>query len=266
MSSVKSALRDLFTLRWKPGLDLVAVLISWLLVTAALYTATVIVTPEAGGGLPYFFLYAILGATLFGIGLPLFWMVIFRKRTLQDLGITTKQLGLCLILQLVFAALQFAGTLAQADFPPYERLIPLLALSLAIGFFEAIFWRGWVLLRLEEAFGMIPAILLGSLLYAAYHVGYAMPLEEIAFLFWIGLLYAVTFRLTKSIFILWPLLQPAGQLVTLIKDGLDLPLIASLGFLEVLLAMLALIWLAGRYARKHALPKAPAHASGTVPG
>lgn len=266
MHSVKSALHNLFTLRWKPGLDLVAVLISWLLVVAALYTATVIVTPEAGGGLPYFFIYAVLGATLFGIGLPLGWMAVIRKRPLQDLGITTRQLGLCLLLQLAFAAIQIAGTLARAELPPYGRLLPLLALSLATGFFEAIFWRGWVLLRLEEAFGIIPAILLGSLLYAAYHLGYAMPLEEIAFLFWIGVLYAVAFRLAKSIFILWPLFQPAGQLATLIKDGLDLPLIASLGFFEVLVAMLALIWLAGRYARKHAPPEAPVHAPGTVPG
>ena len=41
-------------------------------------------------------------------------------------------------------------------------------------------------------------------------------------------------------------------MVTFIKDGLELPLLASLGFVEVLIAMLVLVWLAGRYARKHA--------------
>jgi len=40
--------------------------------------------------------------------------------------------------------------------------------------------------------------------------------------------------------------------VTLIKDGLELPMIASLGFVEVLVAMMVLVWLAGRYARKYA--------------
>jgi hypothetical protein len=39
-------------------------------------------------------------------------------------------------------------------------------------------------------------------------------------------------------------------LVTLIKDGLELPLLASLGFVEVLIGMLVLVWLAGRYAKK----------------
>jgi len=126
------------------------------------------------------------------------------------------------------------------------------ALALAIGFFEAVFWRGWVLLRLEDAFGIIPAILLSSILYAAYHIGYGMPLSEIGFLFLIGIMFAVAFRLTKSVFILWPLFQPMGQLVTLTLDGLSLPIMATLGFVDVLALMTLFIWLAVRYHRKHA--------------
>ncbi len=99
---------------------------------------------------------------------------------------------------------------------------------------------------------MIPAILLGSLLYAFYHIGYGMGMSEMAFLFFIGFLYEVTFRLTKNIFILWPIFKPMGQLVTLIKDGLQLPLIATLGFAEALIVMFVLVWLGNRYARKHA--------------
>jgi hypothetical protein len=250
-SSIGTTVKEILTFRWKPGRDLVVVLISWLLVTGTLYTASVIVGPEAGGGMPYFFLYAVLTATLFGVGVPLYWMVVIRGRPLADLGISTRWLGLSVVLQLVFAVLQYTGTLAQVQLPPLAQLVPLIALSLSIGFFEAVFWRGWVLLRLEEAFGLIPAVVLGSLLYAVYHIGYAMPLDEMVFLFFIGIMFAVVFRLTKSVFILWPLFQPMGQLVTLIKDGLTLPLISTLGFVEVLIAMLVLAWLAGRYYRKH---------------
>jgi hypothetical protein len=78
-----------------------------------------------------------------------------------------------------------------------------------------------------------------------------MPRDEMVFLFFIGVMYAVTFRLTKNIFILWPLFQPMGQLVTLIKDGLDLPLLSGLGCSEALIGMLVLVWLAGRCAKKH---------------
>lgn len=256
MDALKNAFRTIFTFRWNPGRDLLAVLISWALVTGTLYTATVLVTPAAGGGIPYFFLYAVLTATLFGVGIPLLWMVVIRKRPIQDLGITTKYLGISIILQLAFAAYQYSGTLAKTQLPVFTDVAPLIALALAIGFFEALFWRGWVLLRLEEAFGVIPAILIGSLLYALYHVGYGMPLSEISFLFLIGILYAVTFRLTKSIFLLWPIFQPMGQMVTLVKDGLSLPFMATVGFVEVLIVMFVMIWAVNRWYMKRQSPQA----------
>jgi len=255
-SSIETILKQVFTFRWKPNRDLAVVAISWLLVVGALYTATVIVGPDSGGGLPYFILYGVVAATLFGVGIPLYWTVTVRRRPLADLGLTTRWLGLSVGLQFVFAILQYVGTLAKVQLPPFEQLVPLIALALAIGLFEAVFWRGWILLRLEEAFGVIPAVLLGSLLYAAYHIGYAMPMDEMVFLFFIGVMFAVAFRLTKNIFILWPVFQPMGQLVTLIRDKLTLPLISTLGFVDVLIAMLVLVWLAGRYYRK--VNKAPA--------
>lgn len=246
-----SKFKDIFTFRWKPSNDLAVVALSWLLVVAALYAATEVVGVEALGGMGYFFLYAVVGATLFGIGIPLYWTVVVRKRPVADLGITTRLLGLSLILQLVFSVPLYMVTLGTVQLPPTNELLPLIALSLTIGFFEAVFWRGWVLLRLEAAFGVIPAILLGSALYAAYHVGYGMPLSEMTFLFFVGIMYSVVFRLIKSIWILWPIFQPMGQLVTLIRDGLSLPLLAALGFAEVLILMLVLVWFAARYFNKH---------------
>ena len=251
MTTMASTLKQVFSLRWKPNKDLIVVTFSWLLVVGSLYTATVIVGPEVWGGMAYFTLYAVLGATLFGVGLPLYWVVIVQKRPLSDLGITTRGLGVSLILQLAFAAFQFMNTLAKTELPPFENFLPLITLALCIGFFEAIFWRGWVLLRLEESFGVIPAIILGSALYAAYHIGYGMPTGEMIFLFFIGIMFAVVFRLTKNIFILYPLFQPMGQLITLVKDGLTLPLVSSLGFVDAMIAMIVLVWLAGRYHKRH---------------
>ena len=244
-------LKQVFSIRWKPNRDLAMIAVSWLLVVGALYTATNIVGQEVWGGIAYFLLYAVIGAALCGVGIPLYWTVVIRKRPISDLGLTTRWLGLSLVLQLVFAALQFLPTLSKTTLPPFENLVPLLTLALAIGFFEAVFWRGWVLLRLEEAFGFVPALILGSALYAAYHIGYGMPASEMVFLFFIGVMYAVTFRITKNVFILWPIFQPMGQLVTLIKDGLSLPLPAAIGFIEALILMLVLVWLAERYHKKH---------------
>lgn len=251
-SKIQKDYRSLVSVRWNPSIDLAVVAVSWILVVGALYTATMIVGSGVGGGLPYFFLYAVLGATLFGIGIPLLWMIVVRKRTLADLGITKRWLGISLLMQLALASFELYGLVSGGNLPALERFIPLLALALSIGFFEAVFWRGWVLMRLEEAFGFIPAALIGSALYAAYHIGYGMPVSEMVFLFFIGLMYAAAFRLTRSIFILWPVFQPMGQLITLLKDGLDLPLLASIGFVEVLVGMVVLIWLAGKYQKKAA--------------
>lgn len=243
--------REVFSVRFQPSIDLAAVGVSWLLVVGALSIATFVVTPQRGVG--YFLVYALLGATVFGVALPVWWMVWRRRRTVADLGVSARNLGLSLALQAVFAAVLYSATLSRVQLPAAEALLPLVALSLCIGFFEAIFWRGWVQSRLEESFGFIPALLLGSALYALYHVGYGMRWGEIGFLFFIGLLYGTTFRITGSVFILWPAFQPIGQLTTLIRDGLELPTIASLGFFEALVAMVVILFVAFRYTAKRDL-------------
>jgi hypothetical protein len=234
-------LKQVFSVRWKPNKDLALVALSWLLVVGALYTATVIVGTEAWGGMAYFVLYAVIGATLFGIGLPLYWMVVVRQRPLADLGLTTRWLGLSIVLQLLFAALQYMGT--HKALPPLK--------SSALNCVVSIRILKQFSMRCAVASGRIRTIGLRVPLYSAYHIGYGMPASEMIFLFFIGVMFAVVFRLTKNIFILWPVFQPMGQLVTLVKDGLKLPLLASIGFFEVLIVMLVLVWLAARYHKKH---------------
>lgn len=42
-------------------------------------------------------------------------------------------------------------------------------------------------LRLEEAFGLILALILGSALYALYHIGYGMTGSEMVFHFFVSI-------------------------------------------------------------------------------
>lgn len=252
-------IKELLQVRFKPTTDLIAVAVTWMLVTGTLWLATFVITANNGGW--YFIAYGVFAALVFGVAAPVWWMVWHRGRSLADLGVTTKLLGWSIGLQAVFAIYQFSQTLAKTAVPEMSKFLPLVALALCIGFFEALFWRGWVLMRLEEAFGFIPALLLGSALYALYHIGYGMPWSEMAFLFVIGLVYGCVFRITKSVFILWPVLQPMGQLVTLTRDGLTLPLIAVLGFVEVFAAMVAVLVVAHRKEKKVAAGAAAVGAS-----
>ena len=254
-TSLRRTFSQIITLRWGPSLDLAVVALSWILVVGALYTANFLIGSDVWGGMGYFLMYALVGATLFGIGIPLYWMVVVRKRPLSDLGLTTQRLAISLGLQLVFFFIVNVPRLMDFQLPSVQQFLPLLALALTIGFFEAVFWRGWVQLRLEESFGMIPGILIASVLYSLYHIGYGMPSSEMVFLFFIGLMFAAVFRLTRSVLILWPVFQPTGQLITLLNDGLPLPLLAALGFIEVLAVMFLLVWFANRYTKRKALAR-----------
>jgi CAAX protease family protein len=129
-------------LRWKPSIDLAVVALSWVLVVGAIYTATNVVGQAVWGGMGYFLLYVLVGATLFGIGIPLYWVVIVRKLPLSELGLTTRHWLTSLILQLVFTLIVNVPRLLKTPMPAFQELFPLVVLALTIGFFEAVFWRG----------------------------------------------------------------------------------------------------------------------------
>ena len=50
--------KTILTLRWQPDKDLLAIAVSWVLVVAALYSATFLVGSTVAGGMAYFGLYA----------------------------------------------------------------------------------------------------------------------------------------------------------------------------------------------------------------
>ena len=222
--------------RFNPDASLVAVFLSIALVVASLSAATFLATPARG--IAYFLLYAVLGAAVFGFALPVSYTVFVAKRSPASLGITSARLPVGLALQALCALPLLPELARRLSDVSLVAALPLAALSLAVGFFEAVFWRGWVYGRLASAFGVVPAMVLGAALYALYHVGYGMPAGEMVFLFFVGLMFNGVFALTGSVFALWPLFQPSGQLITVIKDGLSLPPMATVGFLEVLAAMI----------------------------
>jgi hypothetical protein len=126
-------------------------------------------------------------------------------------------------------------------------------MSLTVGLFESIFFRGFVQGRLEASFGTTPAVAGAAILYALYHVGYGMGAEEMAFLFGLGIVYAVAFRVANNILLLWPLLTPMGSFFAQLESGALAgapPGAAILGVAAVSGLMAAAIWLARKHERK----------------
>ena len=124
-------------------------------------------------------------------------------------------------------------------------------MSITVGLFEAVFFRGFVLNRLEASFGPVLGVGGAALLYALYHVGYGMASVQMVFLFGLGVVYAVAFRIVDNILVVWPLLTPMGGFFANLTAGdINLPWASIAGFGDVLVLMAAAVIMALRRERK----------------
>lgn len=226
-------------IHWNPGRDTWIALGSYLLVVLGLYTAFQIFTIDRVAA--NFITFGPITLAVLGIGLPALYTVLIRKRPLGDLGISSSQLIPSLVLGLLLAWDTYNNTLAPMDVTWTKAEVPLVTMALAVGLFEAVFFRGWLQLRFEEAFGLVPGLILAALCYSFYHIGYGMTTGEMLFLFGLGLTFGAFFRLTKNIFLLWPFYTPMGSIYTNLTEGLSLPFEATYGFLLTIGLMIAIL-------------------------
>jgi uncharacterized protein len=240
-------LRPAFTFRGADGWDLLVIGVLYVAVVGLFRLAFTVFT--TGNVLGLFLAFA-LGLVLGVVG-PIVYQVWIRGRDLRSLGLGFHHLRATLTLGFVFAAIQFASTLWGYDLPASVAWMPLLVMSLVVGLFEAVFFRGFIQGRLEASFGVIPAVGGAALLYAFYHVGFGMGADEMWFLFGLGVVYAVIYRLTSHIFILWPLLTPLGAFFNNLRGGdIELPWESILGFADVAIVMVVAVLVAHRHIRK----------------
>ena len=225
--------------KFKPAKEILVVLLSWIMVVSVFYIAFNVITTQRVA--LHFITFSIVGITLLGVLVPVAWNTLIMKRPLSDIGIKKDKLILSIILGVVLSVIQYFLTINSIGVPGMIELLPLITMALAVGFYENIFYRGWVQLRMEECFGIIPGVILSAVIYSLYHIGYGMPLSELITLFIIGLVYSSIFRLTSNVFILFPFLTPTGALFSQIKDGLSIPFEATYGFLDVILLLVAVL-------------------------
>jgi membrane protease YdiL (CAAX protease family) len=191
------------------------------------------------------------GGMVLGVAVPVIYTVWLRRRPLASLGIGTHQLRATVTLGVAFGGVQAVIMLWGYRLPAPVDWVPLLVGALAVGLFEAIFFRGFIQGRLEAAFGTGPAVAGAAALYALYHLGYGMGLAAIGFLFALGLVYAVAYRLTNNILVLWPLLIPLGGWFNMLESGdIHMPWAAILGFADVLGLMALVLWRAHQRQRR----------------
>jgi uncharacterized protein len=241
--------------RW----DLIAIAVLYATVVGLFRLAFAVFTTANVLGL--FLCFA--GGMLVGVVGAIIYTVWLRQRPLATLGIGIRNWRAAVVLGVVLAALQFAVTFVGRPLPADpEDWVPLLVMSLTVGAFESIFFRGFVQDRLRASFGQGAGVAGGAVLYGLYHVGYGMAGTELVFLTGLGLLYAVAFALVRNVLVLWPLLTPLGSFFSNLSGAaFELPWASILGFVDVIGLMVATIWLASRYWRRRA-----ARTAATAPG
>lgn len=202
---------------------------------------------------------AFAAGMLLGVVGPIVYTVWVRHRPLSDLGLTRSNLRPAVTLGLALGGVQFAMTLWGYTLPQPVDWVPLLVLSLTVGLFEAVFFRGFIQTRLASSLGPIGGVGGASALYALYHVGYGMGPAEMLFLFGLGVVYGVAFAVVHNIAVLWPLLIPLGSFYNNLESGdIRMPWAAIFGFADVLALMATAVWLAARHHRRDTSPAAGA--------
>jgi membrane protease YdiL (CAAX protease family) len=235
------------------GRDIRAVLLLYVGVVTALYLAFQVFTVDRTLGL--FLCYA--AGLILGVVGPVIYTVWMRGRPLADLGLTTKNWQQAIGLGLVLGVIQFFLTLYGYDLPAPVDWVPLLTMSLMVGLFEAIFFRGFIQTRLSASLGPVPGVVTAAALYALYHVGYGMGMGEMAFLFALGLVYGIAYACVNNVLVLWPLLIPVGSFYNNLQSSeISLPWAAIAGFVDIMAIMFTAIWLAHRRERRAVEPSA----------
>ena len=200
----KTILKRLFL--WSPSADTAAAALSVVLLTILAYLGLVLFE----GTWLSFLIFVLMGTVGVCVIFPLYWMVVRRKKGLDTLGITTKHWLASLLVGVLLAGFSLWGH--YHSFGISVAIIP----SLIVGVYalwEIIFICGWIQLRFEEAFGIIPGIILAALSGSLFHIGYGyLDLSILVGMFIAGVFMAAIFRFTKNILILWPFFGPIASL------------------------------------------------------
>jgi membrane protease YdiL (CAAX protease family) len=209
--------KEAFALRWQPtrhtwvavGTGLLAFAFSALLL---LFEDGSIATRIIHYGLIYI---------VCGFAIPWGYTLLVERETPAALGLKRERWVLSLILSLVVAGLFvpiliFEGNLGAVGWGQVARAS--VVLTGAGGLFELFLYYGFIHLRLEKAFGTIPAILATSGIYVLWHVGTQLPLEAdpvdaVWKLFLVGVMSQSVFSMTRNLLTIWPFFHAVGVML-----------------------------------------------------
>ncbi len=209
--------KGVFTFRWQPTRDTWAAMGVGAL-AFALSASMLLVGTES---LAAKWIHRLGIYVVCGVALPWGYVLLVERGKLSDLGLMREKLGTSLAINVILAALMSLIIIFEADLRTIhwgDFAKAAVALVGAGGLFEAFLYYGFIHRRLDDAFGMVPAIFLTSLIYVTWHTGTQLPLETdpvgaVWKLFWVGVMYQSVFSLTHNLWIIWPFFHGVGVMI-----------------------------------------------------
>ena len=228
--------RDALVVRWTPDRHTWAAIATCLLV-AAVSASILLVGPasSAARALHFLVIYALLGCAV-----PWGYTFFVERGSPCDLGLRRQGWPIALAINVGMGLFLGLGIAFGPDLAAVSpRDVAAASFTLLVGgLFELYLYYGFTHLRLEKAFGPIPAILGTAALYSLWHIGTELPLHDdpwrgLAMLFVVGVLYQSVFSLTRNLLSIWPFFFLAGVLTDFLRLGLPERVTRNLGWASV---------------------------------
>jgi hypothetical protein len=197
---------------WSPNDDTLVALLTEVVMMVAYWSATHLL----GRGWYGVLVFGLLTNLGLNVLFPVWWIAYHRQQPLRELGITTRRWLPSLIVGFALTAFSSFGLRQRAAGIDLLRQV----LFNAVILWEPFFVFGWLQLRYDRAFGIVPGVLLTALSFAAYHIG-TYPLAELIVLLICGLAFAIIFRLTSNLLIMWPLFWSVSSSIGTLMGGMQ---------------------------------------------
>ena len=156
-----------------------------------------------------------------GFAIPWGYTLLVERESPVALGLKRERWVLSLILSLVATGLFvpiliFQGNLEAVGWGQVAKAS--FVLTGAGGLFELFLYYGFIHLRLEKAFGTIPAILATAAIYVLWHAGTQLPIEPdpvdaVWKLFLVGVMSQSLFSITRNLLTIWPFFHAIGVML-----------------------------------------------------
>jgi len=171
---IKNFLKSLFHLKYQPTKDTAIAFVLGFLVIAISFGLFLFSGDTATDEIGFFVLRDLVMIFSLGFAFPLYYVLIIRKESLSEFGITRQKwlmslvVGVVLAILLLFQFTSETGEVGQEILLSSEAIGPIFYIMVA-GIFEVVFFYAFLRQRFENAFGIIPAIILAALFYSFHH-------------------------------------------------------------------------------------------------